>query len=454
MFNKLKGKLNKNKKNIAKISTGTLIGQLISVITLPIITRIYGPTVIGVWTLLYSIATLIKSFSDLGMTNSLMTEDEEFIESTYKVTTTIVAIISLISAFVVTFCYANFVNAIKINLVFLFVLTSSIIFITQQIQVCYTWLNRKGEYDILMKNPLIKNGSYGIIAILLGIFGIKTYGYFIGYIIGLTITLFHMKRNLPRYFFTSDIQLMKNTLIRNKRFILFQMPTSFLANFKNQLPVLLIQRLWGSKLLGYYSITVKLLQIPSTLLAKAIGRVFFQTTAMLQREGKPLGAYVYKNIIKGMKVATLPMIFLMAFGDVIAIIFLGNGWEIAGDFVRILALQYFFMFLMNAVLGLAITIEKQHYAMLASIFQIIGFLTGGLLGKYLFENIYIGLGIMAILYAIIHIIYFSMMFKVMGIPPQDYITRVLGSVFIIIIGSLILRYAFDYLGIIKLLLMI
>ena len=58
MINQFKNKLSGNKKNIAKISSGTLLGQVISVITLPIITRIYGAEVIGIWTLLNSIFML------------------------------------------------------------------------------------------------------------------------------------------------------------------------------------------------------------------------------------------------------------------------------------------------------------------------------------------------------------------------------------------------------------
>ena len=51
-------------KNITKISSGTLLGQLVSLVTLPIFTRIYGATVIGYWTLFTSVAFIVNSFSD------------------------------------------------------------------------------------------------------------------------------------------------------------------------------------------------------------------------------------------------------------------------------------------------------------------------------------------------------------------------------------------------------
>ena len=64
-------------KNVAKISTGTMAGQALSFLTLPIYTRIYGAEVIGNWALFTSIATIINSFSDAGLSNAIMIEKTE-----------------------------------------------------------------------------------------------------------------------------------------------------------------------------------------------------------------------------------------------------------------------------------------------------------------------------------------------------------------------------------------
>lgn len=448
MFDKFKIKLTENKKNIAKISSGTLIGQGISLITLPIITRLYGPEIIGIWTLLNSIAMIVKSYSDLGMTNSIMVDDDKDVESTYTIISSIVVVLSILSSIVITSYFVLNDKLPEINGLFLFLFIIIIIITTQQIQVCYTWLNRKGEYSILMKNPVLNTGIYGVVAIILGVMGFKTYGYFIGHMFGLLITFLHMKRNLPRELFNWNFTQYKVTFKRNERFIKLQMPTNILANLKNQLPVLLVQGLWGTEILGYYSVTVRLLQTPSTLLANAIGRVFFQTTTQLKREGKPLGRYVYQNIRRGMIVGIFPMILLMGFGDVAAVIFLGEDWIIAGDFIRILTLQYFFMFLMNAVRGLEITLEKQNLAMYSIIAQIFGYLSGAYIGKIIFDDIYVALIIMSIFFIIINIIYFSALFKTIQISIKKYLFSAITSILVIAGSSFVIRWVFNELGVI------
>lgn len=99
MLKNLKKHLTNNRINIVKISSGTLAGQIINFITLPILTRIYGAEIIGIWAILNSSSMIVKSISDLGLMNSLMTEEEEKVDKTYEIISLISLSISLIAAF-------------------------------------------------------------------------------------------------------------------------------------------------------------------------------------------------------------------------------------------------------------------------------------------------------------------------------------------------------------------
>lgn len=450
MLNELKTKIkiSSNQKNIAKITSGTLIGQGVTIISLPIITRIYGAEIIGIWALLHSIAVIINSFSDLGLTNSIMVDDDANVEKNYQVITTMSAIISIMaSIFVTLYCvFAN--DRLEMNLIFAFIFLAIMIFTLQQTQLCYTWLNRNKKYNVLMKNPLINNGVYGLLAIGLGLFGFKTYGYFIGYIIGQVVTLWHMKRNLSGKMFTLKLQDFKDVIKVNKKFVIYQIPTNVIAKLKSQLPTLLVKAFWGTEMLGYYSISIRMLQIPSTLLASAIGRIFFQTVSTMKREGKAIGQFVYQNMTRAMKIAIVPMALLMAFGDIAAKVFLGEEWAIAGDFIRILALQYFFAFLMNTVHGLTITLDKQNYAMISCIAQAVAYAVGAIIGKFVFNNIYIALLLMMALFIIINITYFCMIFKTMDISRMKYIKNVMFNLMLMLGLSLVLRSSFNVSGLV------
>lgn len=431
IIEKIKGMLNfnENKKNVARISIGTMIGQVISFMTLPVLTRIYGAQIIGTWTLINSIALIVNSFSDFGLSNAIMLEqDEENMTKVYRVVSTLVLFFSFIGSVFVLFYYKVSSNDAGLNKYFLCIFMFVAIFTLQQIQVCYTWLNRKAEYKVLMKNPIINNAIFGFIAIFLGIVGIKQYGYFIGWILGQIITLLHMKRKLPKAMITTKINDFKEVFNKYSEFIKYQMPTNVASNIKNQIPVFGIRILFGETILGYYSVVVRIMQIPISLLANAMGRVFFQTVTDMKRKGQKIGNYVFNNINSVTKVAAIPLIVIIAVGDYLAIIFLGSEWRVAGDFMRIVVFQNYFMFLMSTVQGIAITLEKQRLAMLFCIIQSIGFIMGLCFGKFVFNNEYIGVFCMSMAFVICNIIYFCILFKFMDVSPKKYLKSVLSCV--------------------------
>lgn len=432
-------KLSNKMKNVMKISSGTMGGQLISFITLPIIARMYGATIMGNWTTLNSIAIIINSFSDIGLINVIMVEkDEEKMADIYKMITTMVMFFSVLSGMGAILYYSLIPNSMGINTIFLGITLAILVFTLQQTQICYTWLNRKEKYEVLMKNPLINNAAIGIVAFVLAFMGVKKYGYYIAVIVGQFITIIHMKRFLPKQFFSFNLKKYKMTIKERWHFVAYQMPTNVLSQVKNQLPVLLIRNLFGARILGYYSVSVKILNIPITLLANALGRVFFQTISDMVRKGEEIGEFVYRNIIRAMKVAIVPMIMLIAFGNVIVIMLFGHEYEMAGTMLQIVSFQNFFTFLMMSSQGITITLDKQKYAMMSCIAQSIGFIIGLCIGKYIFNDIYVGLLIMSVIFVVIQIIYFCALFKVMKISYKKYIYKVIASLTIIIVCSYIL----------------
>ncbi|WP_042221723.1 oligosaccharide flippase family protein [Oceanobacillus manasiensis] len=436
--------ISKNKKNVAKISTGTMLGQLISLITLPVLTRIYGAEIFGIWALIHSLSLIINSFSDFGLSYSLMVEKDNKIPKGYKIISTISLFISLLSSLILTLFYVFMNEDIMVSYSIFFVLIFLTSFLSQQVQICYTWLNRKEEYDVLMKNPILNQSIYSVVGIMLGFLGFVQYGFFIAHILGSFVTLINMKSKLPKGLVTFDFKEIYLYIRENRKFALYQTPTNFSNNLKSQTPTLLINSLWGSEVLGYYSITIRILKIPVTLLGQAIGRVFFQVVTKMKRQGEEIGEYVLNNIFKAMKVSVLPIILLVAFGDIVTVLFLGEEWVVAGHFVMILAFQYFFMFLQSSVQGLAITIEKQKYAMIANLLQVIGIIVSLIVGKYLFDSIYLALILMVILFTIIHISYFCVLFKVMKVNRLSYVIKVVINSLIIILTSFILRNIFNY----------
>jgi|GEM_PF-868335 len=436
-----KAKKSKTFQNIARISFGTLAGQAINLLSLPVFSRMYGPVVTGQWAFLNSISLLINTVSDFGLKQSLMIEtDEEKMKQTYRVTTTLSFFVSILSS-LIAFGYYTFISPDSVNIVgwFAALFVFSAVFTLQQTQICYTWLNRKSEYKTLMKNPLINNISFAVVAIILGLLGVKKYGYFIGWIVGQVITLVHMRRKLPSGFFVAAWSDIPNVLKRNKKFSIFQMPVNMLVQLKWNLPSLLIKPLFGSAVLGQYSITMRIVNFPVNMLATAIGRVFFKNSSDLQRKGKPVGEFTFSNLTRSMKIATIPIIVIIAFGDIFMNLMMGSGWELASQIIRIMAFYSFILFLVISLSGIAITINKQKYSLIENVSQVICLTVSILLGKYVFNNLLIGLLLLLVISIISNTVYFCALFKAMGVSRKKYLKSLAINLLIIVSTPFLLR---------------
>ena len=427
-------------RNVTKISSGTMLGQAISIVTLPIFTRLYGATVIGYWTLFTSVAVIVNALSDLGLSNAIMMDDEgEQSEKLFSVITTISFIISLIVGVGYFVIKSVTPDPSGLHPLFYSIVLFVLIFTQQQVNVCYNWLNKKKQYNILMKNPIINNVSVAVIAIPLGLMGFTKYGYYIGLVLGQVFTLFHMRRYLPRIFFDFKFRDHFDVIRSHLTYVKFQMPTYLVAQVKNQAPVFFIRSFFGVEILGYYSVCMRVLNIPVNLLASSIGKVYYQTAAEMKKKGQEVGDFTFRNIKRAMYVAIAPMIVIMSFGDIVCTLFLGNDYVITGNLSRIIVFMTFFQFLMMATQGITIVLEKQHYALISGIVQIIGYVAGLSIGKYVFSSLYIAVALMTVVFCVIQIIYFSKLFKIAGVSVTLYLKHVFSTLGLIIVITAVIR---------------
>lgn len=427
-------------RNVTKISSGTILGQAISIVTLPIFTRLYGATVIGYWTLFTSVAVIVNAFSDLGLSNAIMMDDEgEQSEKLFSVITTISFIISLIVGVGYFVIKSVTPDPSGLHPLFYSIVLFVLIFTQQQVNVCYNWLNKKKQYNILMKNPIINNVSVAVIAIPLGLMGFTKYGYYIGLVLGQVFTLFHMRRYLPRIFFDFKFRDHFDVIRSHLTYVKFQMPTYLVAQVKNQAPVFFIRSFFGVEILGYYSVCMRVLNIPVNLLASSIGKVYYQTAAEMKKKGQEVGDFTFRNIKRAMYVAIAPMVVIMSFGDIVCMLFLGNDYVITGNLSRIIVFMTFFQFLMMATQGITIVLEKQQYALISGIVQTIGYVVGLSIGKYVFSSLYIAVALMTVVFCVIQIIYFSKLFKIAGVSVTLYLKHVFSTLGLIIVITAVIR---------------
>lgn len=318
-------------------------------------------------------------------------------------------------------------------------------FTLREINTCYIMLNREKKYNILMKNPIIRFTSSSVIAILLGLMGWKSMGYFVGTIIGQVMTLIHMKRFLPKIKKIPNLIYYKNTILQYKNFVKYQMPASITVSLRTELPNILIGTLFGNTILGYFTISQKLLTIPVTFLGQSLGKLFYQSIAEMQREGKEIRHFVNNNIKRGMIVAFIPMVILAGVGDVAVTIFFGIDYSVGGVICRIIVYRSLFNFISSATQGIDIVLDKQQYVLCTCLMQTLFSAISILIGYYAFNSIYIASAFLVTSFIIIQMWYFCKMYRFMGLPIKEYLRNIIGIIILMFVVSCLLRKGIIYL---------
>ncbi|MGP6146517.1 oligosaccharide flippase family protein [Jeotgalibaca sp. A122] len=451
IFRKLitkKHSISLSSKNIVKVTSGTLVGQIISFATLPMLTRIYGASIMGIWAIIASLTFIIKAFSDLGIGNAIMVSNDEEVLDLYSVVSTISLVITILVSGLIFIYYSFFPSNEGLSAFWMALIIAVNSWTAKQVDICYAWLNRDKNYQVLMKNPIISQVSIFIFSVSLGLLGFKGFGYFIGSMAGSFFSLLNMKRYLPTRIFTIQVKKYKYVLHKNKNFIKYQMPSDLLGRIKDSLPTLLINFIFGSEAVGYYSLSMRMISTPVNLLGTSVGRVFFSDIAEKKRNGLDYWDDIHKTINTAFKICIIPLIFILAFGDVFTVILLGEGWYVAGQMLRIATIIGLFTFIMMSTLGIDIVLEKQSYTIIASVAQIInGIFSFFIVGK-IFDSPYISLVFNCILTMVIQTVYYTALYKVMNKPIWMYLKNVLTNLIIIFFGSLIFRYIGIWLGIV------
>lgn len=430
-------------KNITKISSGTILGQVISIVSLPFITRLYGAEIIGIWTVVTSFANIVTNICDLGLSNSLMMCQDNVIPKWYSLVVKLSNSISLICGAVISLYLvltgSDLAYALTIGL-----LSAIYAFLLRWVNVCSIILNRKKEYNILMVNSFLRFLVVAIVSIGLGALNYKSFGYYVGNVLGQLITVAHMIRYLPKFELHNKKVEYINFGKMNVNYIRYQLPASITVTLRTDLPNLLISGLFGNKMLGYFSISQKLLTIPITFLGQGLGKVFYQKTAEMRRKGQSIGKFVEKNINRGMIIALIPMTLLAAYGDAAVVLYFGTEYAIGGVICRIIVYRSLFNFVSTATQGLDIVLDKQQYVLYTCFAQTVFAVLSVLCGYYLFDNIYATTVLLVISFIAIQIGYFYFMYKYMALNAVRYVRNAILMILAMLILSMVLRNATLY----------
>lgn len=374
-FNGVKNERSSFVRSMATLVSGSAIAQVITIVVAPLTTRLFTPAELGVYTLVVSSVTMFGSVLSLRYDMSIVyEEDERNVHPLLLLSTFLCLTISALVAIGYYFYFAFFSSSgypAWAAAIFTFIQCS----LFGLVNVLNSYNNRRCQYGIMsaanVERTLFQNlaivgtgfahlGSTGLIA-----------AQSLGYVFGVKkqATGLDKERELLCSVTRKDLELVGR---KHWRQAAWSAPAAFANGFSYSIINYFIEYLYSATVVGYYSISYRMLGLPTNVIAANISRVFAERAAKdKQKDGNFLR--IYKKTLLMMIAMSFPVavLLVMVAPSLFGFVF-GQGWEVAGVYVRILTPMFVLRFIAGGLNSSAMIAGKQYWDLIVQLMLVVG----------------------------------------------------------------------------------
>jgi len=361
------------------MGTGTAAAQAIAMVLSPIITRLYGPESYGIMGTFMAIVTILTPIASLTYPIAIVlpkssTEAKGLIHLSLITSLIIAGIFSfLLLAFDKTIINLFHLNKVG-NFIYLIPVT---IMCAGILQVIEQWLIRTKQFKVSAKatfiQALISQGSivgigflYPFASILVVVQSLREG------LKALLMILLVKKANIKSLFEVNDKKISKKSLLKKYNdFPLFRAPEVFLNGLSQSLPILMLTSFFGPASAGFYSISKTVLNLPTQLIGKSVGDVFYPRIAEAANNKEDLTGLIKKATISLAIIGIVPFGTIIIFGPWLFSVVFGSDWLNAGVYARWVALWTFFAFINQPSVRSLPVLSAQAFQLKYTIFMLI-----------------------------------------------------------------------------------
>ena len=270
-------------KNTSKLLAGNAAGQLIGIIAIPIITRLYSVEVYGEFSSLLAISLILATLSTLSLHLAiLIPKSEKEAIKIFRFSLSISYAFCLIVSIVIFFFNENIASLLNIKSNPLIVYSIPLLVLLQSFYVTITYLGvRIKVFGKISTSKVVEGISDRGIAILSGLSGYAFVGNLIlARVLSSVLAILYLLPTLKRYQRQKNAAMSNSFIvIKYKRYLQYNTPSMLLINSMLQLPVIIIAAYFSSAAAGLFAIANRLVNIPVTALGSAISKTFMQKIA-------------------------------------------------------------------------------------------------------------------------------------------------------------------------------
>lgn len=356
-------------KSLGTLTSGSLLAQLITLITAPVMTRLFTVSDIGFYTYIMSISYLFLPVINGRYEYAIVSEK---INSKVLELIKLCIYVSLIFVFFIFVLYLMYYVCLGKTKYIIFLSFVVIhLLIGAYINVLTAWNNRFRQYFIISKAQVVRALALFVLTIIFGLLSSNIYGLLLAVILSNLFSIKEQSRDIRNYFYDIvkiPVQKLLSIGREYKSYLIYSLPASFINNFSYIAVNFCIGDLYGLETLGYYALSFRILGMPLSLISSNISKVFFEQSS---REYDKTGNFksTFKKSIKLLVILAVPIgIGIYFISPWFCEKFFGSSWAIAGEYIKILTGMFVIRFIVSPLSICVMIVKNNKFEFFSQIF--------------------------------------------------------------------------------------
>lgn len=354
-------------KDIAMLSSGVLLAQVITFLCQPIATRLYSPDAFGVLSIIVSIVAIITPISTLQYHSAVvLAENEGEANAVCSLSFYVVIIMSLLTAIgliVFNIIYPTTFEKIGywVFIVIPMVLLSGVS------NIVSSYNNRYKQYKLITTVSIMRSIISNALTLLLGFIKLDSVGLIISQFVS---NVFGIRRQanylISKYkeILHTPYQLIRETALKYKEQPFYAMPGLFVTTFSFSIIPININSLYGIEEAGYFSLSMSVLGVPLSLISINVAKVFFRNaTSEYNRNGNFKSTFSMMLTLLTI-ISTIGFGLLWIFVEPLFSLIYSESWISSGTFAKILIPMFALRFIVQALMNGFIISGNQFYKLI------------------------------------------------------------------------------------------
>lgn len=325
--------------------TGTAVAQVLNIVVAPILSRLYDPEAFGIFAVYTSIVSIFIVIIGLRYELAIVLPKKQEEAVNLLFLSIIVVVIMTMLSTVILFLFKDYLEEIfhiqKFN-EFIWWIPISIFFFGVCNSLNY-WSTRQKGFKRLSISQIFRSITVVTTQVTGGLAKIGSIGLVAGQAIGNTVAT----AVLGKQIWKDDGHVLKSSFNIKKirevahtysEFPKYSAPQALVNSISQNIAPFILSAYFSPTVVGHYSLSLRLLQLPVILIGESVRRVFYQRIAEIHNKGDNLRKYLIKfTILLGLLVIA-PTIVIFLFGPQIFAFALGEKWYEGGRYARWMSL--------------------------------------------------------------------------------------------------------------------